>query len=91
MPYRLLQIRRVLREEPLTDKSTMSEFGQELPHVITTEQPSERPLYFETCQRVNSHCSAHSALAAGQVMLFVDSDAAKHAGTAMATNTEFSL
>lgn len=35
--------------------------GHLLPHVITTEQPSERPLYFETCRKVNSHCSAETA------------------------------
>jgi hypothetical protein len=35
--------------------------GQLLPQDGSTEQPFQRPLYFETCQRAISHCSANAA------------------------------
>jgi hypothetical protein len=36
----------------------LAAIGQLLPFDDSGEQPSERPLYFETCRKVNSHFSA---------------------------------
>jgi len=40
----------------------MSATGHLLPFDDSGEQPSERPLYFETCRKVNSHFSASAAI-----------------------------
>jgi hypothetical protein len=40
----------------------MSPIGHLLPFEDSGEQPSERPLYFETCRKVNSHFSASAVV-----------------------------